>query len=272
MLSPVRLPNVIRFLFGVAILLLLSQNTPALNAQTMTIPEGATCDPKTGLCTPAPLAEQGETVALDAETEIIYVGDPMCSWCWGISPSLNRLQRVAAANGIAYRTVLGGLRPTDSEKWTPQFQDFLRHHWEEVSARSGQPFNYDLLSADHFQYNTEPSCRGVVTARTMNPSVEARFFELTQHRFYVLNEDPAEVDFYKPICKELGLDFEQFARLFPSAEMKAATQADFQLNRQWGVSGYPTILVRKGEKLYSIATGFATFEEMWRRAEQVIGR
>lgn len=270
MLSLARYPTVLRFLLGVATLLLLSQNTPTLNAQTMTIPEGATCDPETGLCTPAPLTTVTSSVKFDQETEIIYVGDPMCSWCWGISPSLNRLQRVAAANGIPYRIVLGGLRPDNSEQWTPKFQEFLRHHWEEVNTRSGQPFNYDLLNADHFQYNTEPSCRGVVTARAMDPSVEARFFELIQYRFYVLNEDPAEVDFYKPICKELELDFERFARLFPSAETKAATQADFQLNRQWGVRGYPTILVKKGDQLHAIATGFATFEEMWSRAEQVI--
>ena len=236
----------------------------------MTLPAGATCDPETGLCTPASLDTQGPTVILDQDTEIIYVGDPMCSWCWGISPSLNRLQRAAAANGIGYRIVLGGLRPDNSEQWTPKFQAFLRHHWEEVSGRSGQPFNYDLLNADQFQYNTEPSCRGVVTARSINPEVEARFFELTQHRFYVLNEDPATVEFYKPICFELGIDYAKFSSLFPSEQMKRATHEDFQLNRQWGVRGYPTIIVRKGDQLHTIAMGFVLFDEMWERVEQVV--
>ena len=27
-----------------------------------------------------------------SEKEIIYVGDPMCSWCWGFSPVLNRIR------------------------------------------------------------------------------------------------------------------------------------------------------------------------------------
>jgi len=236
----------------------------------MTIPEGLSCDPETGLCTPDPMEGLNQTVAMDANTEVIYVGDPMCSWCWGISPALNHLQRAAAANGIGYRIVLGGLRPDNSEQWTPKFQDFLRHHWEEVSGRSGQPFNYDLLDAEHFQYNTEPSCRGVVTARTIDPEVEVRFFELIQHRFYVLNQDPAKVEFYKPICFELGLDYAKFASLFPSEEVKKATHADFQLNRQWGVRGYPTVIVRKGENMQIIATGFASFADMWARVEQVV--
>jgi putative protein-disulfide isomerase len=253
-------------------LFMLSQNPPTLNAQDMTIPEGATCDPKTGLCMPTPLDEAMSNIAMDANTEIIYVGDPMCSWCWGISPALNHLQRTAALNGIGYRIVLGGLRPDDSEEWTPKFQDFLRHHWEDVSSRSGQPFNYDLLSAEHFQYNTEPSCRGVVTARTIDPSVEARFFELVQHRFYVLNKDPSKVEFYKPICFEAGIDYAKFSVLFDTEEMKRATHEDFQLNRQWGVRGYPTVIVRTGDKLQVIATGYASFEDMWSRVEQVVAQ
>jgi putative protein-disulfide isomerase len=236
----------------------------------MTIPEGSTCDPETGLCTPAPVASTEARESRDSNTEIIYVGDPMCSWCWGISPALNRLHRAAGANGIGYRIVLGGLRPDDSEQWNPQFQEFLRHHWEEVSQRSGQPFCYDLLTADHFQYNTEPSCRAVVTARSMDPTVEARFFELVQHRFYVQNQDPGQVEFYAPICRELGLDFTDFSRRFASPAMKEATQNDFALNRSWGVRGYPTVLLRQGDRLELLATGYSTFERMWSRVENLL--
>lgn len=233
-------------------------------AQKMTTPPGAFCDPETGLCTPAPVtAVPGPVAALSADQEIIYVGDPMCSWCWGISPELNRLELAAAANGINYRIVLGGLRPTDSQEWTEEFRGFLKHHWEEVTKRSGQPFGYDLFERDHFQYNTEPSCRAVVAARNMDPELEGRFFELTQHHFYVKNNDPAETSFYEPICKELGLDFKRFTELFNSEAMKTETLADFQTNRQWGVTGYPTVIYRKGDKLFAIARGYADFDRMW---------
>lgn len=243
---------------------------PFLNAQKMTIPAGATCDPLTGLCAPAPITAFDRLSASPAaaptfanDSEIIYVGDPMCSWCWGISPALNQLERTATANGIPYRIVVGGLRPDDSEEWTEKFRGFLKHHWEEVNARSGQPFGYELFERDHFQYNTEPSCRAVVAARSMNPDLESRFFELTQHHFYVQNKDPGEVEFYRPICEDLGLDFARFSDLFNSGEIRQATLADFQTNRKWGVTGYPTVIFRKGSQLYAIARGYAEFEQMW---------
>lgn len=240
-----------------------------LNAQKMKKPAAAFCDPVTGLCTPAPLGESTETVVFRDDIEIIYVGDPMCSWCWGISPALNRLEKAAEANGIPYRIVLGGLRPGGGEAWNEEFKGFLKHHWEEVTARSGQPFGTTLFEREAFNYDTEPSCRAVVAARQLKPEVESRFFELTQHRFYVQNEDPNEVGFYAPICEELGLDFAAFSELFGSEEAKAATLRDFRLNRSWGVTGYPTVVFRKGEQLIAIARGYAEFEQMWGAVEQL---
>lgn len=232
-------------------------------------PAAAFCDPETGLCTPAPLGDSSDATVFRDDVEIIYVGDPMCSWCWGISPALNRLEQAAEANGIPYRIVLGGLRPGGGEPWNEEMKKFLAHHWEEVTKRSGQPFGDKLFQRDTFNYDTEPSCRAVVTARTMDPAVESRFFELVQFRFYVLNEDPKEVSFYEPICEETGLDFIRFSSLFASQEMKDATMQDFRLNRGWGVTGYPTVVFRKGDQLIAIARGYAEFDQMWRAVEEL---
>ena len=227
------------------------------------------CDPKTGLCTPAPINEQELTIDYRTDVEIVYVGDPMCSWCWGISPQLNRLEREAAQENIPYRIVLGGLRPGGGDPWNDQFKDFLKHHWKEVNDRSGQPFGYDLFEKPEFNYDTEPACRAVVAAREMKPEIEQRFFELVQHHFYVKNQDPAAVTFYQPICETLGLDFDEFSSLFQSEAMKKATAADFQLNRQWGVRGYPTVLLRKDQQLYVIARGYAEFDQLWEAVQGI---
>jgi putative protein-disulfide isomerase len=251
-----------RILLG---LLLLFVNWTTMSAQTPSY-----CDPATGLCTIEPVEAAALEEAFQEGVEIIYIGDPMCSWCWGISPHLNRLQREAAQRGIRYRIVVGGLRPGGGDPWNEQFRNFLQHHWEEVHARSGQPFGQELFELEHFDYDTEPACRAVVAARELAPELEVRFFELVQHYFYVQNQDPKEVDFYQPICATLGIDFQAFSDLFSSPETMAATQAEFQMNRQWGVTGYPTVVVRKDEKFLVVAQGYATFEQMWARVEAIL--
>ena len=254
--------NQIRLLLITFVFLLISI---AMSAQ-----QPGTCDPATGLCVPYPVEETAvKAQPVDHSKEIIYVGDPMCSWCWGISPQLNKLQHEAEQSGIGYRIVVGGLRPGGGDEWNEKFKDFLKHHWEEVNQRSGQPFGNTLFDLAQFDYDTEPSCRAVVAARRLDPEIESRFFEWTQHHFYVQNEDPKNVEFYRPICKELNLDFDKFAQLFQSDEIKQATQAEFNLNRQWGVRGYPTVIFRDGDKMYAIARGFSTFDQMWDSVQQL---
>jgi len=228
------------------------------------------CDPETGLCEiPNFTAEKTKAIPFDGETEIIYVGDPMCSWCWGISPQLNAFKRYGESTGVPFRLVMGGLRPGGGEVWNQEFKNFLKHHWEEVNKKSGQPFSMTLFDQENFNYDTEPACRAVVTIRELSPEKTLSFYELVQHQFYVKNNDPNLVEFYQPICKELDIDFADFKTFFNSTEAKELTQKDFVINREWGIRGFPSVVVRKGKKLHLIANGYASFEDLKKQLEEV---
>ncbi len=230
------------------------------------------CDPKTGLCTIPEFSDQPiDPIDWKTDSEIIYIGDPMCSWCWGISPQLNALQRYGQQENIPFTIVMGGLRPGGGEEWNEKFRNFLKHHWEEVNKRSNQPFGYELFELDNFDYDTEPACRAVVTVRSIAPEKVLSFYELTQHYFYVENQDPKQAVFYEPICKKLGIDFAKFSTQFASEEMKQATVTDFRQSRQWGVNGFPAVLYRKGDQLHFIGRGYTEYAAMQGRLEDIEG-
>lgn len=222
------------------------------------------CDPETGICTPSSLQELTSVGAdkVADRKEIIYVGDPMCSWCWGISPALIKLRDHFIPNKIAFNVLVGGLRPGGGEPWNDDMKKFLRHHWEQVNERSGQPFGYDLMDLEDFNYDTEPSCRAVVAARPLVKEKEMEFFEAIQRKFYVESQDPNQRSFYQSICEEFDVNFEDFCSRFESEGAKKETTQEFQLNRQWGVSGYPTMILLNNDKLHMIAHGYAEFEQM----------
>ena len=220
------------------------------------------CDPETGLCVIPEFSAEAKPEARNEAEEIIYIGDPMCSWCWGISPELNALKRHAADQGVPFTIIMGGLRPGGGEEWNDQFKNFLKHHWEEVNKRSGQPFGYDIFEKENFNYDTEPACRAVVTARHIAPEKSLYFYEYVQHYFYVKSADPNQLEFYLPICETLDIDFAEFSQLFNSEEMKHATQQDFAQSRSWGISGFPSIVYRKDDQLHLIAQGYAEYEDL----------
>ena len=230
------------------------------------------CDPETGICTPSSLNELqrlGQGMIAD-KTEILYVGDPMCSWCWGISPALVQLRNHYREQEIGYRIVVGGLRPGGGDPWNDQMKDFLREHWGHVTEMSGQPFGYDLMELEEFNYDTEPSCRAVVAARPLVKEKEMEFFEAIQRKFYVDSQDPTTSRFYASICDAFDLNYGEFLQRFESPAVQQETQQEFQLNRQWGVKGYPSVILMHQDQLFLLANGYATFEQMKDRIEHIL--
>lgn len=200
---------------------------------------------------------------------IIYVGDPMCSWCWGIAQELTELRKNYESI-FQFELILGGLRPGGGDAWTPKFTNFLREHWHAVGAKSGQAFSFDLLDWPEFNYDTEPACRAVRIIRDLAPDHEFNFFKAVQKRFYVDNENPNLVDFYQPLCEAIGVDFESFKQAFEQDDYREKTKEDFNKARSMGINGFPTVVLKTEENLVAIAMGFATAQQMSARLDNLL--
>ncbi len=195
------------------------------------------------------------------EQEIIYVGDPMCSWCWGIAPELDELHR--RHPDLGFRVVVGGLRPgPGAEPMTDAMASTLAHHWHQVAGRTGQSFDHRLLERRDWTYDTEPACKAVVTIRELEPGLAWPLFHRLQRAFYadgILLED---VGVLSGLVEELGGDSAAFAAAFATEAATKATWGDFSLARSWGVTGFPTVIAREGNRGSVIAAGYATADDM----------
>ncbi len=194
------------------------------------------------------------------DLELIYVGDPMCSWCWGFAPVLDQLD---ARYTIPLRTVVGGLRPGPSaEPLDDDLRGFLAHHWEQVEEASGQRFDTGGLDRDGWVYNTELPCSAVVTMRNLNEKATLPFFARLQRAFYAERVDITDHAVYPAMLEGFDVDAERFLELLGSEEIKQETWADFEYARTMSATGFPTLVVRDGEQ-FSVATrGFLPYERL----------
>lgn len=199
--------------------------------------------------------------------KIIYVGDPMCSWCYGVSQEVVVLHD-HYADTKDFELVMGGLRPYNKETMA-DLKSFLTHHWDDVHKASGQEFNYDILDSAGITYDTEPPCRATVVVRALDPSKELVFFKKVQKAFYLENKNLHLTASYLPIIKELGLDAEQFTKLFESDEMKEKVKLDFQRAQTLGVTSFPTIILEHNGQRTIVAKGFASSESMIANIERI---
>lgn len=197
---------------------------------------------------------------IESETDaLIYIGDTMCSWCYGFAPTFEKF--VEKHTELPLHLVMGGLRPNSTEK-AIDMADFLKGHWDEITERTGQPFKFDILNDPDFVYNTEPASRAVVVARIMKPTIELDFFIAIQRAFYAQNKDTNNVETYVEIAKEFDLDANEYRELFLSEEAKYATKSDYQLSAEMGIKGFPSVVLKKGKEFIMLANGYRSFEDL----------
>ncbi len=201
---------------------------------------------------------------------LIYVGDPMCSWCYGFAPELSAAIK-QLNDKVEVQLIMGGLRPYNTETMG-DLGDFLKDHWQHVAEASQQPFNYDILSDTNFVYDTEPPSRAVLVVRKLKPEMELPFFKAVQKAFYADNKNTHDVATYTEIAKTYGIDAANFKAEFESEAMKQAVRDDFANAGEMGVRGFPTVILQKNEKLFLICNGYAKAAEVVKGVEELLER
>ncbi|MCH7673597.1 DsbA family protein [candidate division KSB1 bacterium] len=201
--------------------------------------------------------------------ELIYIGDPMCSWCWGFSPVLQEIRK-QFQDHLAFSVIVGGLRAGTSENLTEDLKQDIRGHWTEVNKMTGQPFSFNFFNRDNFIYNTEPACRAVVTIRNLKPNLVFSYFESLHHSFYVENHDITTTEVLSNNAGKIGVDSEAFQLTFNSRKIIDETASDFETARRMGVFGFPSLVLKEAEKIIPVSNGYCTFEGLTRKLDKVL--
>ncbi len=191
---------------------------------------------------------------------LIYVADPMCSWCYGFSKSMDELLAdPGPAAPLQLALVMGGLRPFTTESMTPARIAEILDHWRHVHEASGQPFAAAPATALHapgFVYDTEPSSRAIATVRSLAPAHVWRCLKAVHAAFYADARDVTRPEVLADIAQEIGLPRAEFAHAFASQAMRDATLADFRQAQAWGIRGFPALIAEHEGGLHLVAQGF----------------
>ena len=211
-----------------------------------------------------------------AEDLFVYVADPMCSWCYGFGPELDALRGRFPATAL--HIVVGGLRAYNTRPMDSETAQRLDHHWHEVARRSGLPFSHTILQRTGFVYDTEPACRAVVTVREDSAALALPMLHAVQHAFYAdgLDVTRGEVlaDVYAGLCAQTGAtDFDPtaFFDAWSSDPIKDATRNDFALAQEWGIRGFPTLLLVHQERPHLVAPGYMKADALIEKVAAILG-
>jgi putative protein-disulfide isomerase len=193
---------------------------------------------------------------------LLYVMDPMCSWCWGFAPVAEALVEQARAAGLPLHLVVGGLRTGSGAALEPSTKRYILEHWQAVQNTTGQSFMFEGALPDGFVYDTEPACRAIVAARSLAPDIAWKLVKEIQQAFYLQGRDVTQASVLAELAEKAGLPRIEFAEAFDSAEQHAATASDFSWVQDLGIAGFPTLLAERNGQLALLTNGYQPLDEL----------
>ncbi|HYG88513.1 MAG TPA: DsbA family protein [Azospirillum sp.] len=176
---------------------------------------------------------------------LVYVADPMCSWCWGFAPVIEAIRR-RFADALPIRVMMGGLRPQTTKPMDGAAKQSTRTHWERVHEASGQPFDLAFFDREGFVYDTDPAARAVVVVRRSGMERALDYLHLVQAAFYAGNQDVTDEAVLADLAHRVGVDRDGFVNAFRSEDAKQETWRDYGISQQAGITGFPTLIAGDG--------------------------
>lgn len=197
---------------------------------------------------------------MNGRPKLYYFADPMCSWCYGFAPVMDR---IIAEYSERYdiRLVMGGLRPGKlAQTMTPAMARVIKHHWHNVAKMTGQPFDEAFFERDKFLYDTEPAAKAVIVMEQLAPARAYEYYHKIQSAFYSANEDITSPDVLAALAEIFGVAAHNFLEGFASESAHKETWGQFTFSGSLGVRGFPSLVLEEGGQFMLLTRGYQSFE------------
>ncbi len=199
--------------------------------------------------------------------ELIEFTDPYCTWCWGSEPILRKIGKVYGSQ-IKTGYVMCGLVKDISEFYDPlnriggkDWNQQVAKHWLEASEAHGMPVNekvfYDIKSDF---WSTYPANIAVKAAEFQETEKATSFLRRLREAASAERKQIHKEDVQAELAIEVGLDESRLLLDIKSGRAKGAFDKDLGICRKYGVTGFPTFLIRDREGSENIVRGYHHFE------------
>lgn len=200
-----------------------------------------------------------------------YFTDPMCSWCWGFTPVIEAVREEYRPR-LDVELVLAGLHPGETEPISEIERHDIFREWRQVHERSGQSFDFEHAAPAGFICNSDPPCRAVLAAASLDEGLVFPMIKAIQSTFFAKGRDVTKTEVLADIAAELGLSRDAFLKAFESDAIRSKTQAQFIQTRQMSVRGLPALILQQGDEMHHICNSWQPLAKIRSELDAKLGK
>ncbi|MES2941605.1 MAG: DsbA family protein [Pseudomonadota bacterium] len=204
------------------------------------------------------------------KTKVTYLFDPLCGWCYGASPMI---QKLGQQTGIDLELAPTGLFSGAGAR--AMNADFAQYAWsndQRIQKLTGQVFseNYrtQLLDKPGSRFDSGPGTLALTAVFLTEPQREAEVLKVLQEARYIHALDSGQLPLVEKLLRDLGLTAATELLSAGGAELLAANAARMRkaqgLMQSFGAQGVPTLVItdENGSRLLRGDALYGRFETL----------
>ncbi|MEX2455943.1 MAG: DsbA family protein [Balneolaceae bacterium] len=193
---------------------------------------------------------------------LIYVYDPLCGWCYGFHPVMDKLaKRFDGKLDIEVKT--GGLAVDDRAQTISEGYSFIKDATSQVEKTTGITFgrNFKLLAEEGSYFiDSVPPCLAQISMNTLSPENSLRFAGDLQSALFKDGKDLNEWETYDELLNNYDVDKNSFKKKWGSEKLKKQMREEFAWCKKVGATGFPTLLLKIGDETSLMTRGFRPYD------------
>ncbi len=198
--------------------------------------------------------------------EIRYFFDSLCGWCYGFSPVLMRLYE-ELKDDYAFVAHPGGMVVGERIGPLGEKAAYIKGALPTVEARTGVRFGdayRAVVEAGTRVQNSIPPSHALTALARLDgtPARTVPFAHDLLNANFRDGLDLADPAVLTALAAPYGYDETTFAASLHDPDTAGFTQAGFTAASQVGVTGFPTLVLRRGQQGTVLARGYAPYEQI----------
>jgi putative protein-disulfide isomerase len=193
---------------------------------------------------------------------LIYAYDPLCGWCFGFHPVMEKLARRFEMD-LHIKVIPGGLAISENAQTIAEGFDSIPKESKQIEKITGITFgrNFYLLAEEgSYLYDSEPSCIAQTVVNELAPEHALAFAGNIQNAFFVDGKNLNEWNTFETVMNEFSINTVKAKKLFESNAVKEKTYSSFEWCKENGASAFPALLLNIGEETGAITRGYRPFD------------
>ncbi len=201
---------------------------------------------------------------------LIYVHDPMCSWCWAFRPALAAL-RAGLPPDLGFEQLLGGLAPDSAAPMPEEQRRDLQQTWQRIQRQlPGTAFNFDFWERCRPRRSTWPACRAVIAARRQDPDRESDMILAIQRAYYLQARNPSDIATLAELAGEIGLDGSRFLHDLADPATQATLLQEIATAQGYGATSFPSLVLARAHSRWRIPVDYQDAGSMLHMLETLL--